>query len=211
MDARLAELAGSPSGQPFALGTLGSATRSIAGASSTADLRAVPGSVALGRSRKRRRRRHRPRTATLLGAPTPRRCTRDASVGARWDRAPPGARPRIRSPADGTHRRASIRPGARASRALPTSPSSRGGCPRTPRGHWRTSTRRSELWIAEWRWWRRVEQDAWRLVRRGAGGAPVVTGTAALLAVDAHRIAAALATAAHGGADAALEMFDASA
>ena len=66
------------------------------------------------------------------------------------------------------------------------------------------------LWIAEARWWRRVEDDARALFARGADGVSVLTGAAALVAVDARRVSAALAAAAaRGGSKAALEVLDA--
>lgn len=56
-----------------------------------------------------------------------------------------------------------------------------------------------DLWRAEARWWRTVESDADRLLHSGVAGQDVVTGAVALLAADAHRVVAALETAARGG------------
>ncbi len=64
-----------------------------------------------------------------------------------------------------------------------------------------------DLWIAESRWWRYVEQDAAGCLRGTLGDAEVVLGAIALLSVDAWRVRAALAFAARGGAP--LEAFDA--
>jgi hypothetical protein len=210
VDARLAELTGLPSGQPFALGTLGSAARSIAGASSTTGLRASlaaspwgdPGSDdaaeiarALRLAWARRLLADAPEARAWALGGIALLLARDLAFGRRLTGLP-GALPsglatRVEGAADI----------AELARQLPDDAA------------WALADIHApeQLWIAEWRWWQRVEQDAWRLVRGGAGGPPVVTGTAALLAVDAHRIAAALATAAHGGTNAALEMFDASA
>lgn len=64
-----------------------------------------------------------------------------------------------------------------------------------------------ELWHAETRWWRQVEQDAWALVRRPGFGPDPVVGCVALLGVDARRVQAALELAARGGGP--VEVFDA--
>ena len=64
-----------------------------------------------------------------------------------------------------------------------------------------------ELWRGELRWWRLVEADAEALVRRSREGRAVVVGAVALLAVDAVRTAAALASATTANA-AAVEAFD---
>lgn len=71
--------------------------------------------------------------------------------------------------------------------------------------------RPEDLWLASVGWWRRVEQDAFGLLRRaGFDRAPVV-GAAAVLAVDAWRVRAALEAAARtpSGGPAVLEAFDA--
>ena len=59
-----------------------------------------------------------------------------------------------------------------------------------------------DLWRAELRWWRRVEQDGLAMARRNTPGRPVLVGTVALLAADAWRVRAALELAAHGGSPA---------
>ncbi|HXM58402.1 MAG TPA: hypothetical protein VOB72_23580, partial [Candidatus Dormibacteraeota bacterium] len=63
------------------------------------------------------------------------------------------------------------------------------------------------LWLAEARWWSRVEADAGRLVRARRQGPSTIVGVAALLAADAWRVRAALAAAALGPAG--REAFDA--
>jgi hypothetical protein len=62
------------------------------------------------------------------------------------------------------------------------------------------------LWRAEAAWWARVEQDARSLLRTSASDSTPVIGAAAVLAADAWRVRAALATAAGGGP---LEAYDA--
>lgn len=64
-------------------------------------------------------------------------------------------------------------------------------------------TEPADLWWAEMRWWASVDQDGHALLRAtGYGQAPVV-GAVAVLSVDAWRVRAALAAAAHGGLAAA--------
>ena len=65
----------------------------------------------------------------------------------------------------------------------------------------------SDLWRAEAAWWARVERDGFSLLRTSANDAMPVTGAAAVLAADAWRTRAALATAAGGGGP--LEAYDA--
>lgn len=64
-----------------------------------------------------------------------------------------------------------------------------------------------QLWLAEERWWSRVERDARVLVHRPGFSPNPVVGCVALLAVDARRVRAALELAARGGQP--LEAFDA--
>lgn len=66
-----------------------------------------------------------------------------------------------------------------------------------------------ELWRAELRWWRRVEDDARALMRSPIGSPALVAGIVALLAADARRAAQALAIAALGGAARVRERADA--
>lgn len=64
-----------------------------------------------------------------------------------------------------------------------------------------------DLWQAEARWWARVEQDGFAMVRRPTSGPQVVVGALALQAVDAWRVRAALELAARGGGP--MEVLDA--
>jgi hypothetical protein len=64
------------------------------------------------------------------------------------------------------------------------------------------------LWPAEAGWWRRVEDDGFRLLRGSGYDQRPVVGALAVLAVDAWRVRAALEAAARGGAAPAVEAFD---
>ncbi|MFJ3233783.1 hypothetical protein [Streptomyces sp. NPDC086787] len=64
-----------------------------------------------------------------------------------------------------------------------------------------------ELWLAEARWWRTVQADGTALLCEGRYGPRVVVGAVALLSVDAWRVRAALESAARGGRPG--EVFDA--
>ncbi|MEU5591819.1 hypothetical protein [Streptomyces sp. NPDC020298] len=64
-----------------------------------------------------------------------------------------------------------------------------------------------ELWRAESRWWRTVQVDGAALLRHGRYGPGVVVGAVAVLSVDAWRVRAALESAARGGRPG--EVFDA--
>lgn len=68
-----------------------------------------------------------------------------------------------------------------------------------------------DLWRAEAGWWARVATDGFALLRQPVGSADPVIGAVAVLAVDAWRVRAALEIAARGGmgAPGALEAFDA--
>lgn len=57
----------------------------------------------------------------------------------------------------------------------------------------------ADLWQAEARWWRRVESDAFGLVRGATEGPGVLVGAVALMATDAWRVRGALEIAARGG------------
>lgn len=56
-----------------------------------------------------------------------------------------------------------------------------------------------DLWRAEARWWRTVQADGAALVRQARYGPRVIVGAVALLSVDAWRVRAALESAARGG------------
>jgi len=56
-----------------------------------------------------------------------------------------------------------------------------------------------DLWLAEARWWARVEVDSAALARRATAGPEVLVGAVGLMAVDAWRVRAALEVAARGG------------
>jgi hypothetical protein len=69
-------------------------------------------------------------------------------------------------------------------------------------------SRPQDLWRAEAAWHRRVERDGFGLLQSSRPGRGVVVGAVAVLAVDAWRVRAALASAARGGTSAVLEVFD---
>ncbi|MFF7903163.1 hypothetical protein ACIP4X_31500 [Streptomyces sp. NPDC088817] len=56
-----------------------------------------------------------------------------------------------------------------------------------------------ELWRAEARWWRTVQSDGTAMLREGRYGPRMVVGAVAVLTVDAWRVRAALESAARGG------------
>ncbi|MFE3650652.1 hypothetical protein ACFXO2_22990 [Streptomyces sp. NPDC059152] len=64
----------------------------------------------------------------------------------------------------------------------------------------------ADLWQAEGLWWRDIEQNGWRMVRRTRYDAIPVVGAVAVLSADAWRTRAALELAAHGAST--LEGFD---
>ncbi|PFG38897.1 hypothetical protein ATJ97_1387 [Georgenia soli] len=66
-----------------------------------------------------------------------------------------------------------------------------------------------DLWRAEVRWWHRLEDDGFALLRDSRHGPRPVVGALAVLAADLWRVRAALETAARGGTGWALEAFDA--
>jgi ATP synthase (C/AC39) subunit len=65
----------------------------------------------------------------------------------------------------------------------------------------------AESWQAETDWWRRVEADGRVLLRSSASDSDPVLGAVVVMAADARRVRAALASAARGGL--ALEVYDA--
>ncbi len=64
-------------------------------------------------------------------------------------------------------------------------------------------------WLAEARWWARVERDGFALLRGSTFTSDATLGALAVLAVDAWRVRAALEVAARGAPPAALEQLDA--
>lgn len=65
----------------------------------------------------------------------------------------------------------------------------------------------ADLWLAEPRWWARVDRDGLTALRSPGNGSATVLGGAAVLAADAWRVRAALEIAARGGGP--LEAYDA--
>jgi hypothetical protein len=60
-------------------------------------------------------------------------------------------------------------------------------------------TESAGLWLAEARWWKQVERDAFRDLRTGGLDPSTLVGAAVVLGVDAWRVRAALEVAARGG------------
>ncbi len=207
LDERLAELDGMPSRRPFDPGSLGSASRRIAGASSTSDLRLAlaasdwgdPGSDEPADIARAVRLRWARRVLDAVPAAAPWALgavalllARDLAAGGR----PRGALFRLPELGRGVADAADI---TGLTRRL------------SPRASWVLAgiDDAGALWTAEVRWWRRVEEDARALLVRSSDGMSVLTGAAALVAVDARRVSAALAAAARGGSASALEVLDA--
>jgi hypothetical protein len=67
---------------------------------------------------------------------------------------------------------------------------------------------RADLWRAWPAWWLAVEADAEAMVGARRFGRETVVGAVALLALDAVRVATALAVAAQAGAQASREVLD---
>jgi hypothetical protein len=209
VDERLGELAGMPSRPQFDLGALGGASRRVAVAGSTGDLRTAlaasewgdPGSdapSAIARAVRlawaRRALDALPATAPWALGAVALMLARDLAAGGR----PQGALSRLPELGQGIADAADLHDLAQRL---------------SPRAAWVLAgvDDAHGLWAAEARWWRRVEEDARTLLARSSDGMSVLTGAAALLAVDARRVSAALAAAARGGSASALEVLDAAA
>lgn len=207
VDERLAELEGMASRDPFDLGALGSASRRIATAGSTADVREAltasewgdpggdePGVIAraVRLAWARRALDTLPATAPWALGAVALLLARDLAEGSR----PQGALARLPELGSGIADAGDI---AGLAQRL------------SPRAAWALTgvEAGSALWIAELGWWRRVEHDARAMLARGSDGTSALTGAAALVLVDARRVSAALAAAARGGSPAALEVLDA--
>jgi hypothetical protein len=61
-----------------------------------------------------------------------------------------------------------------------------------------------QLWLAEVHWWRRLDDEAQRLVRHPGSGQAAVVGAFGMLLADAHGVQGALELAARGGGDEAM-------
>jgi hypothetical protein len=207
IDERLAELAGMPSRPPFDLGSLGSASRRLGAAVSTDELRTALGAsewgdpggdapVEIARAVRLRWARRAldalPATAPWALGAVALLLARDIAAGGR----PQGALSRLPELGHGVGDARDI---PELVRLL------------SPRAAWALAgvDDADGLWVAEARWWRRVEDDARALLVRGSDGMSALTGAAALVAVDARLVSAALAASARGGSASALEVLDA--
>ncbi len=97
------------------------------------------------------------------------------------------------------------RPSARARPTNPGRPLH--ALPGQPRSSAAAAGTAAETWLAEADWWRRVEADGRALLRSSASDSDPVLGAVVVMAADARRVRAALASAARGGL--ALEAYDA--
>lgn len=207
IDERIAELAGMESHPQFDLGSLASVSRQVGGTTSAAGLRAVlassewgdPGGdapAAIARALRlawaRRALDSLPGAATWTLGAVALLLARDIASGG----GPQGALSRLPELGRDVAGAADI---PELARRL------------APRAAWVLSgvDDATGLWMAEARWWRRVETDARALLARSPDGVSALTGAAALVAVDARRVSAALAAAARGGSPSTLEVLDA--
>lgn len=206
VDELLRELDGTPAESPYRLGTLATAWPQLAGAASVADLRERLGRTSWG----------------------------DPGGESRWDiqlglRLAWGDRVSIRVPylqtmAVGAAALLLARETVGRGRLLPdalTRPAARlvgreatdartltelaAALPSSARWALDGVGELADLWAAETRWWRRLEEQSFALARSGTFDAAPVLGTVGLLAVDAWRVRAALALSGRGAAEAVLD------
>ncbi|HEX2894734.1 MAG TPA: hypothetical protein VHO29_12110 [Marmoricola sp.] len=205
VDAMVASLAGAPEAQPFELGALATAWPRLAGAASLTDLRSRmaespwgdPGEdsaaaiqTGMRLAWARRAAGQVPQAWSLAGA---------ALLVAR-ERFVAGREPPARA-ADLSGVLLGVSAGASPSfgdlvRSLP----------RDAAWVFEGVDAPSGMWRGEAAWWRRVEEDGFRMLRSGRFAPERVLGAGAVLAVDAWRVRAALEVAARGGGG--LEVFD---
>jgi len=179
VDELLQALAGRPSGEEFQLGALATAWPRLRDARGTAEIRQALASSAWGDP----------------GGDT----TRDIRAGLRkrWaDRVAASGGP-ARSWATAAAAAASLGSLGRA----------RQNRPARPRSTVMATVPAAEPWQAETDWWRRVEREGRGLLRSSATDSGPVLGAVAVMAADARRVRAALASAARGGL--ALKVYDA--
>ncbi len=178
VDELLQRLAGRPTGAEFQLGALATAWPRLSEAGSPAELRHVLAASAWGDP----------------GGDS----SRDIRAGlrARWAA-------RLAGPGDPLRSWASVA-AALASLALPGRPPQGAPSRRRPA---LAAVPAPEPWQAEAAWWRRLDRDGRALLRSSATDSGPVLGAVAMMAADARRVRAALASAARGGP--ALEAYDA--
>lgn len=206
IEARLAYLRGGPLTRPFTTGMLATAWRQVGAAQSPAELREAlasspwgdPGGeeprdlhLALRLSWARRVLASVPEAAPWAAGAVALVVARELSTG--LDRLEPDAVPGLGA----RWRETGGIPGLRSS--LPADAAWALEGVETP----------ADLWRAETAWWAAVEADANALVRGSLRGRGVAVGVVALLALDATRVAAALAAAALHDSAGAQEALDA--
>lgn len=206
VDELLRELDGSPAESPYRLGTLATAWPQLAGSTSTADLRERLGRTSWGEPGGESRwdiqlglrlvwadrvAARVPQARTLAVAAAALLLARE-TVG-RGRRLPDA----LTGPAARLVGREAIgaRTLAELAAALPSS------------ARWALAGvgEPAELWAAETRWWRRLEEQSFALARSGHFDAAQVLGAVGLLAVDAWRVRAALALSGRGVPGAVLD------
>jgi len=207
IEALLGAFAGAPAPRPHVLGTLGSAWPRIATTRSVPELRAALRTSAWGD----------PGTSapdeilTALRLRLAERVARHGERARRWAAARALIVLAARRFADGRRPRAATIQSLHALGAAWNEPRSLGALAQQQAGSlgWVLEgiAAPRELWRAEARWWRRVEQEAGRAMRGALADADVVLGAIGLLGADAWRTKAALALAARGGGP--VEAFDA--
>jgi ATP synthase (C/AC39) subunit len=179
IDDLLQALAGRPSDPEFQLGALATAWPRLRDARSTAELRTALAASAWGDP----------------GGDTVRDIR--AGVRARWADRVAASGDRARTWATAAATIAAVGSRGRTYQAKPGH----------PRRALLAAVPAAEPWQAEADWWRRVEREASVLLRSSATDSGPVLGAVVVMAADARRVGAALASAARGGL--ALEAYDA--
>ena len=194
VDELMRALDGAPSEPPYRMGTLATAWPQLAGAASTSDLRARLGWTTWGDPGGARARDIQlamrlvwaERVATLV--PPAEQLAAAAAVLLLARELPHGSLP---APAAA----AAARLLGPAAVAAPTLPSLAAALPAATTWALQEVATSRDLWLAEARWWHRVDETASALARSASFGPSVVLGAAGLLAVDCWRVRAALSLA----------------
>jgi hypothetical protein len=207
IEALLASFGGTPAPRPYLLNTLGSAWPRVGAARSVPELRATLRTSAWGD----------PGTSahdeilTALRMRLAERVARHSERARRWAAARALIVLAARRFADGRRPRAAAVQSLHALGVAWDDPGSLGALARQQRGSlgWVLDgvVTPRDLWRAEARWWRRVEQESGQAMRGALADGDVVLGAVGLLGADAWRTKAALALAARGGGP--VESFDA--
>lgn len=207
VDELLRELDGSPAEPPYRLGTLATAWPQLAGSTSAVDLRERLGRTPWGDPGGERRwdvqLGMRLVWAGRVAAWVPQ--AHPLAVGAAGlllARETVGRGCRLPDALSGS----AVRLVGRAAAEAGTLPELAAALPSSARWALDGVSEPADLWAAETRWWRRLEEQSFALARSGHFDAAPVLGAVGLLAVDGWRVRAALTLA---GRDAPAEVFDA--